>query len=103
MSQSNGQKLGSVVEEMMARYRVPGTAAAIVRDQEVVWSSGFGLADIDARVPATADTVFRCASVTKPFTATAIMKLRDEGKLSLDDPLIRHVPEFRSVVNPYGP
>ncbi|MBI2965828.1 MAG: beta-lactamase family protein [Chloroflexi bacterium] len=103
LADSVRQQLSAVVTEMMAKYQVPGAAAAVVYDQSVAWSSGFGLADMDAQAPAEADTVFRCASVTKPFTATAIMRLRDEGKLSLDDPLVRHVPEFRAATNPFGP
>ena len=50
-----------------------------------------------------ADTLFRVASITKTFTATAIVQLRDQGKLRLDDPLVKHIPEFGAVDNPFGP
>ena len=54
-----------------------------------------GFRDVAAKAPVDADTVFRIASMTKSFTAMAILKLRDEGKLSLDDPAERYVPELK--------
>ena len=90
-------KLEGVVNRTLERERVPGAAIGIVRDQELVWSRGFGYADFATdRVP-DADTLFRCGSITKTFTATAIMQLRDESKLAIDDPVASYIPEFGTV------
>ena len=74
----------------------------IVIDGELVFTRGFGVRDIAAKAPVDADTVFRIASMTKSFTAVAILKLRDEGKLSLDDTVSRYVPELRSLAKATG-
>jgi CubicO group peptidase (beta-lactamase class C family) len=71
--------------------RIPGISAAIIYDQAVLWSKGFGLADIARHLPATPHTIYLMASVTKLFTATALMHLRDAGKLQLDDPLEQYL------------
>ena len=73
----------------------PGVAVAIVHDQEVVYAGGFGLADVESKTPVTADSIFRIASHSKLFTAIAVMQLRDQGKLSLDDPITRYLPWFQ--------
>lgn len=73
---------------------LPGLAIAVVSDQDLVWSQGFGLADIEKKTPMTPQTVFRIASITKTFTSTAILQLRDRGKLQLDDPVVKHLPWF---------
>ena len=80
------------VGEQMAYRHQPGVSVGIVRDQELVWARGFGLADLADGRPATADTVYRVGSVSKTFTAVALMLLRDEGRLRLDDPVRRHLP-----------
>ena len=84
--------------------RLPSIAAAVVRDGEIVWKRAIGLADVSNETEATPDTQYRIGSITKTFTAAAIMHLRDEGKLELDDPLDRHVagagrsPTIRSML-----
>ncbi len=60
-------------------------SAAVVRDGEVVWTDAAGLADADANEEATPETQYRVGSITKTFTAAAVMRLGDEGKLGLDD------------------
>jgi CubicO group peptidase (beta-lactamase class C family) len=88
------------LEEQIASGVAPGFSIAIVHDQEVVWSDGYGFADLESRRPATPETLYRLGSVTKLLTATAILQLRDAGKLALDDPVSRHLPEF-TVRNPF--
>ncbi|HEX2463349.1 MAG TPA: serine hydrolase domain-containing protein [Thermoanaerobaculia bacterium] len=83
------------LDEQIAAGAAPGLSIAIVHDQELVWSSGYGFADLESRRPATASTLYRIGSVTKLFTATAVLQLRDGGKLDLDDPVAKHLPEFR--------
>src|SRR5215212_1775796 len=72
----------------------PGVAAAVIRDGAVVHVSGYGYANLEWQIPIATDTVFRLASITKQFTATAIMLLADEGKLTLDDPLTKFLPDY---------
>jgi CubicO group peptidase (beta-lactamase class C family) len=77
-------------------YRgLPGVVVGVVHDQDLVWSRGFGYADLDNRVPMTPAAKFRMASHSKLFTATAIMQLREAGRLRLDDPASRYLPWFR--------
>jgi D-alanyl-D-alanine carboxypeptidase len=77
------------------RWRqLPGVAVGVIADQELVWTQGFGFADIASERPMEADTRFRMASHSKLFTATAIMQLREEGKLRLDDPVTDYLPWF---------
>lgn len=74
---------------------VPGLVWGIVRDGRLVHVASAGVQDLDARRPVGTDTLFRIASMSKAFTALAILKLRDEGRLSLDAPAEQYVPEMR--------
>ena len=85
------------IREEMQRMRAPGLAWGVVIDGDLVRSGGIGVRNVTSAAAVDADTVFRIASMTKSFTALAILALRDEGKLSLDDPVTRHVPEFAGV------
>ena len=71
--------------------RLPSIVAAVLRDGEVVWEAAVGVADIAADREAAADTQYRLGSITKTFTAAAIMQLRDAGKLDLEDSLDKHI------------
>jgi CubicO group peptidase (beta-lactamase class C family) len=86
-------ELSRLVREAQAEQRIPSISAAAVGNGEVVWEEALGLADVEGKVEATPDTQYRVGSITKTFTATAILQLRDAGELELDDPLSRHVPE----------
>jgi CubicO group peptidase (beta-lactamase class C family) len=77
------------VEQRDKRY--PSLAAAALRDGELIWEKAVGAADVEGGVDATPDTQYRVGSITKTFTAVAIMQLRDAGKLDLEDTLDRHV------------
>ncbi|HET7218732.1 MAG TPA: serine hydrolase domain-containing protein, partial [Vicinamibacterales bacterium] len=79
---------------------VPGAAWGIVIDGTLVHRGAAGVRDVASRAPVDADTVFRIASMTKSFTAMAILKLRDDGRLSLDDPAERYVPELKGLRYP---
>lgn len=90
------------IERWMDKNRVPGLAACIVVEDRIVWSNGYGLANISRNIPFTPDhTIFQIASITKTFTATAIVQLRDEGLLALDDDVNDYLPF--SVRNPKHP
>jgi D-alanyl-D-alanine carboxypeptidase len=91
------ERLFSAWMEGQIAYRgLPGIAVGVVSDQELVWSKGFGFADIKAKRPMTATTKFRMASNSKLFTAIAIMQLREGGKISLDDPVVKYLPWFKA-------
>lgn len=87
-------RLRRTIASRQAEHRVPGIVGGVVRHGELLWSEGVGTADLGAPgVPPTPDQQFLIASNSKTFTAVAIMALRDEGKLDLDDTLDRFVPE----------
>jgi CubicO group peptidase (beta-lactamase class C family) len=78
-----------------AEKRLPGSSMAVVHDQQLLWSRGFGYAHLETRVPAAADTMYSICSISKLFTSIAVMQQRDAGKLELDDPVANHLPWFR--------
>ena len=95
------QRLFSAWLDGQIEYRaLPGIVVGVVAGDDLVWAKGFGLADIKAKKPMTAETRFRMASHSKLFTATSIMQLREQGKVRLDDPVSKHLPWFR--VKPAG-
>jgi CubicO group peptidase (beta-lactamase class C family) len=92
------------VLDMMHSYGIPGGAVALVRDGKLFYARGFGYADLENKTPVQPDALFRIASVSKPITSAAIMKLVEEGKLELDDrvaPFIAHLtPAPGAIVDP---
>lgn len=85
-----------------SRAKIAGSSFYVVRDGRTVVADHLGEQDADAHVPVDADTIYHWASVTKTMTGIAIMQLRDRGLLSLDDPIVKYVPELAAVHNPYG-
>lgn len=85
-----------MVDHMNERH-IPGVAYGIVMDGELVLASSAGVIDLASKTPAATTSVFRIASMSKSFTAMAILKLRDEGKLSLDDPAQTYIPEMKQL------
>ena len=83
--------LDRLVCGLQREKRLPSISAAVLRDGELIWEKAVGAADVEAGVEATPDTQYRVGSITKMFTAAAIMQLRDAGKLDLEDTLDRHV------------
>ncbi len=76
-------------------YRgLPGLSMGIVYDQNLVWAKGYGFADLEKKTLASPSSIYRIASITKLFTTTALMQLRDQGKLRLDDPVSKYLPWF---------
>jgi CubicO group peptidase (beta-lactamase class C family) len=88
------------MQEYAVQAHAPGAAWGVIVDGRLAHSGVTGYRDLAARAPVDADTVFRIASMTKSFTAMSILKLRDEGKLSLDDPAERYVPELKTLKYP---
>jgi D-alanyl-D-alanine carboxypeptidase len=91
------ERLFSAWMEGQIAYRgLPGIAVGVVADQELVWAKGFGFADVNAKVAMSPATKFRMASHSKMFTAIAIMQLREQGKLRLDDPVANYLTWFKA-------
>jgi len=88
------QVLDSWLSASVASRGEPGLSIGIVYGNDLIWSKGYGFANVEKRIPATASTLYRIASISKVFTATAILQLRDAGKLQLDDPVSKHLPWF---------
>ncbi len=86
----------------MAKANIAGSSFYLVRNGQTVAADHLGEQDADARVPVDARTIYHWASVTKTMTGIAIMQLRDRGLLSLDDPIVKYVPELAAVHNPFG-
>src|SRR5579863_5098916 len=91
------QTINARLDALVAPYReanAPGVVAILIREGRVNWQTAFGLADLETHRPITADTQFELASMTKQFTAMAIMILSEQGKLKFDDTLDKYCPEF---------
>jgi len=84
--------LDSFIQEKLKRTGLPGISLALINQGEVIYAKGYGFRDLEARLPATPNTVYGIASVSKPFTAVAILQLVEEGKLSLEDPIEKFLP-----------
>ena len=93
-------KLDELFTDDVKANDYPGMGVGIVLDGELVYAKGFGFRDLASKAPFDADTVFRIASVTKGFTAMAIYKLRDAGKLDLDAPAQRYLPALAKLALP---
>lgn len=89
-------------EAALRREGVVGGAVTVLDGAGGEYSRPFGLRDRDARLPVDRETIFHWASVTKVFTSIAVMQLVERGRMSLDDPVTRYIPEFRTVHNPFG-
>jgi serine beta-lactamase-like protein LACTB len=94
LSPDKQAQIESAVSKFLATSNAPGVSVAVVQDGEFVWSGGFGMADLENSVPATADTLYRLGSISKPITATAALVLSERGQLDLDAPIQKYCPAF---------
>src|SRR6185436_19758452 len=101
------QKLAAAFPEIerlfkswMERAQPPGAVLGVIIDGELAFVKAAGVREKTNNAPVTPETVFRIASMTKSFTAMSILKLRDEGKLSLDDPVSKYIPELANLPYP---
>lgn len=99
---ARGQELSKQINEFDAylekarkEWQVPGMAVAVVKDGEVIFKKGFGVRQVGTAQPVDTQTIFACASTTKAMTAVCMGMLVDEGKVSWQDPVVRHLPDFR--------
>ena len=89
-------KLEDNLERLRKKWNVPGMAAGVALHGRVVWTKGFGYADLEERRPATPDTVFHLASLTKPFASVVLLQLVEAGQLDLDTPVERFGIELKA-------
>src|SRR5687767_7874161 len=82
-----------VVRAELDRQRIPGLAVAVVRGGETLSAQGYGLANVEHQVPVTPDTIFQSGSLGKMFTAAGVMLLVEDGKIALDDPIQKYLPD----------
>jgi CubicO group peptidase (beta-lactamase class C family) len=83
-----------LIQYEMDKKSVAGLSIALVDDQRIVWAEGFGYADQERKIPATAETLYRVGSISKLFTDTAAMQLVEQGRLDIDQPLRNYLPGF---------
>ncbi|MFQ5603834.1 MAG: serine hydrolase [bacterium] len=95
------QELKRIITHEMQDKGLPAVSIALVDNQEIVWARGFGFADRDKKIPATAETVYRVGSVSKLFTDIGIMQLVERGELDLDAPITNYLPDFQPS-NPFN-
>lgn len=86
-------RVDSFITDQMQRQHIPGVSLAVVRDGRIVLAKGYGMANLEHRVPVKPETIFQSGSVGKQFTATAVMMLVEAGKVSLSDPITRYFPD----------
>jgi len=94
------EKLEGIIQHEMEAKEIPAFSISLVDDQKIVWAKGFGMADPDANIPATAATVYRIGSVSKLFTDIGIMQLVEKGEMDIDAPVSEYLPNFKPQ-NPY--
>ena len=91
---SKVEKIEPLISAWMTQHKAPALSVAIVTDNQLRWSKGYGVIDLENSIPANADTAYRLASISKSITATAVMQLVEKGKLDLDAPIQKYCPAF---------
>jgi CubicO group peptidase (beta-lactamase class C family) len=95
-------ELDAALNRFVTQGGLPGAAAGVVHGDELSWAAGAGFADTSAQVTSDPGTLYRIASITKTFTGTAVMQLRDAARLDLDDPAVKYLAELRDAVSPFA-
>jgi len=95
--QNNGwiDSFEQYAQNMITEGQVPGVCMGLAKDGQIFYSNGFGFRDVERQLGVTVDTVFGIGSITKSFTCVAVMQLQEAGKLSVHDPVVQYLPEFR--------
>ena len=100
ISSDQTSKIDAAVAGIRKQLSIPGISVAIVRNNQITFRRGYGLSDLENQVPATAASVFRIASASKPLAAVAAMQLVEKGKLDLDAPIQKYAPSFPTKAFP---
>lgn len=95
------EKLRAAVRYEVEQKELPAFSISLIDRDQVVWADGFGFQDAEKKIPATAETVYRVGSVSKLFTDIAVMQLVEGGKIDLDAPVQKYLPDFKPE-NPFG-
>jgi CubicO group peptidase (beta-lactamase class C family) len=94
---AQSDKIDDYVKAQLATQKIPGLSLAVVKNGEVVKAQGYGLSNLELKVPATADTIYQSGSVGKQFTATLVMMLVEDGRMSLADPIAKYIPSAPAI------
>ena len=89
------RSIDEAVDRFMDKWDLPGGAVAVVKDGRLVYARGFGWSDVEKQEPVKPDSLFRIASISKPITAVMSLKLAEEGKLRLDDPVLSYLGDLK--------
>ena len=84
----------SIAEAALKGRSNPGLSVAVMRGEQMVLAKGYGFADVERKIPAAPETIYQLGSISKQFTAAAIMRLVERGKVRLDDPLTKYLPDY---------
>jgi serine beta-lactamase-like protein LACTB, mitochondrial len=98
----DADKIDSLAHELLLQQKIPGMTLAVVDHGQIIYSSAYGLADLENKVQATPASEIRAASIAKPMTAIAVMQLVQQGKLDLDAPVQQYCPVFPAKTAPDG-
>lgn len=96
------KRFEATYQRELQKSGVVGSSFMFIRDNKVVAKKFWGMANLEKNQAVDEETIYHWASITKTFTGVAIMQLRDHGKLNLDDPVVKYLPELRAVHDPYG-
>ncbi len=94
-----GKRIDAAIDRALSEQMLVGVVVMVARDGKLVYARGAGLADREAKLPVTVDTLFRWASMTKPLTAALALVLVEQGVIKLDDPVTNYIPEFKPLLN----
>ncbi len=89
------------IEEIMKKTQVPGVSVAVIKDFAIHWAKGYGVADVQTGEVVTPDTLFQAASISKPVTALAFLRMAREGKVALDEDANKYLRSWKVPVNEY--
>ena len=92
---------GLTLAQLMERFRVPGVSVAVIKDYDIHWAKGYGVADVAAGTPVTTDTIFQAASISKPTAAMGVLRLVQDGKLSLDTDVNTYLKSWKLPASDY--
>jgi CubicO group peptidase (beta-lactamase class C family) len=94
---ARADKVDDYVRAEMLEQKIPGLSIAVVQDGKVVKAQGYGLANVELNVAATPETIYQSGSIGKQFTATLVMMLVEEGKMGLEDPISKYIPDAPAI------
>jgi CubicO group peptidase (beta-lactamase class C family) len=92
-----GKQVDKYISEQMTKYHIPGLSLAVIKDEQIIYQKGYGFANVELSVPAGAESIYMIGSITKNFTASAVMLLVEEGKIVLDEKITEYLPDVQDV------